>query len=175
MNFGREKTISEAKMAHVEAKASKARAKALRPWYKKKRFIFAIVFVIIVTISIASNSGQSSNSPGSSTSITDEKPVEHSSETPSQKNAREAAERYLSVSSFSKSGLGKQLKFEGYDKSSINYALEAIEVDWNEQAAESAARYLEVSPFSHSSLVKQLKFDGFTTEQAEFGTKKSGL
>lgn len=45
------------KEAKAAAKAEKARAKALRPWFKKKRFIGLGIIALIVVISIASNSG----------------------------------------------------------------------------------------------------------------------
>ncbi len=51
-----------AKNAKAEAKAAKARAKALRPWYRKKRVIFPAVVVILIIISAAANSGKK-NSP----------------------------------------------------------------------------------------------------------------
>lgn len=51
-----------AKNAKAEAKAAKARAKALRPWYQKKRVIFPAVVVVLIVIIAASNSGKK-NSP----------------------------------------------------------------------------------------------------------------
>ncbi len=45
-----------AKDARAEAKAAAARNKALRPWYRKKRYIFSIAIIAIIAIA---------NSPGS--------------------------------------------------------------------------------------------------------------
>jgi hypothetical protein len=55
----------------AEAKAAKAYAKAMRPWYKKKRVLIPAGFVILaLAASAASGSGSStSNSSGSNTSV----------------------------------------------------------------------------------------------------------
>ena len=42
---------TDPKMAAAEAKAAKAKAKALRPWFKKKRFIVPIVLVVLIGLS----------------------------------------------------------------------------------------------------------------------------
>ncbi len=96
-------------------------------------------------------------------------------ETAGQENARESAESYLDFSAFSRSGLIKQLKFEGYSEKDATYGVDAQKADWMKQAAASAENYLEMSSFSRAGLIQQLKFEGFTQEQAEFGAKKNGL
>lgn len=51
--------------AKAEAAAAKARAKSLRPWYRKKRFIIPLLFVLlIVIISVASGGGDETSSGG---------------------------------------------------------------------------------------------------------------
>ena len=82
---------------------------------------------------------------------------------------------YLDFASFSRSGLIEQLEFEGYETAEAEYAVDSIDVDWNEQAAEAAASYLEMTPFSRSGLIDQLEFEGYTAEQAEFGVTEAGL
>ena len=52
------------KEAAAEAKAAKAKAKALRPWFKKKRIIVPLALVVLIGLSPAMNGG---NSGGSST------------------------------------------------------------------------------------------------------------
>ena len=52
-----------------------------------------------------------------------------------QQNAIESAENYLSFSAFSQSGLIEQLEFEGYSTDDATFAVESLDVDWNEQAA----------------------------------------
>lgn len=89
-------------------------------------------------------------------------------------NAIAKAETYLSVSPFSKSGLVKQLEYEGFSDEASEYAVNHIDVDWNEQAAKKAESYLSLSSFSRSGLIEQLKFEGFTSEQAEYAVSAVG-
>jgi hypothetical protein len=96
-------------------------------------------------------------------------------ESPAQENARESAEKYLDVSAFSRIGLIKQLKFEGYSDKDAAYGVDAQKADWNKQAAAKAQEYLDASSFSRSGLIGQLKFEGFTPAQAEYGVNKVGL
>jgi hypothetical protein len=100
---------------------------------------------------------------------------EYPGETAGQENARRSAESYLETSGFSRSGLIKQLKFEGYSTEDATYGVDAISPDWNEQAAKTAASYLETSGFSRSGLIQQLKFEGYTAQQAAYGVTQAGL
>lgn len=50
---------NDPKIAAADAKAAKARAKALRPWFKKKRFILPIALVVLIGISQAAGGGKS--------------------------------------------------------------------------------------------------------------------
>lgn len=43
--------------AKADAKAEKARAKAMRPWYKKKRWIIPLIVVVLVFLIIATSGG----------------------------------------------------------------------------------------------------------------------
>lgn len=95
--------------------------------------------------------------------------------TTSQANAVEQAEDYLDYSAFSKSGLVKQLKYEGFSTADANYAIDHITVDWMLQAAKQAASYMDYSAFSRSSLIKQLKYEGFSQQEAEHGAASVGL
>ena len=90
------------------------------------------------------------------------------SETAGQQNARESAETYLGTAAFSRSGLIKQLKFEGYSLADATYAVGAITVNWKEQAAKSAQTYLGTAAFSRSGLIKQLKFEGYSLADATY-------
>lgn len=47
----------------AEAKANKARAKAQRPWYKKKRWLGLIVLAAIVVVALAGGGGEDSPEP----------------------------------------------------------------------------------------------------------------
>ena len=48
------KMTDESKQAKADAKAARAKAKALRPWYKKKRFIGLIAIAGIAVIVVVS-------------------------------------------------------------------------------------------------------------------------
>ena len=96
-------------------------------------------------------------------------------ETVSQKNARKTAADYLRSSSFSRSGLIEQLKYEGFSDADATYGTDANNVDWNDQAAKTAAAYLRSSSFSRSGLIEQLKYEGFSQAQAEYGVSTTGL
>lgn len=52
----------EAINARADAKAAKARAKALRPWYKKKRYWALGIIAAIIILSVASQSGSDTTS-----------------------------------------------------------------------------------------------------------------
>ena len=98
--------------------------------------------------------------------------------TKSQENAVEAAESYLDFMAFSHDGLIKQLSSkagDGYPVKDAAFAVDHLDVDWDEQAVKAAKSYLDTMPFSHDELVHQLTFDGFTAEQAAYGVKKAGL
>ena len=95
-------------------------------------------------------------------------------ETMGQENARNSAESYLEGQAFSRSGLIKQLKFEGFSKADAVYAVDAVSPDWNRQAAKSAKSYLDGQSFSASGLQDQLEFEGFTATQAAYGVDKAG-
>lgn len=92
-----------------------------------------------------------------------------------QLNANGAAEDYLDGQSFSRTGLIKQLKFEGYSTKVATKAVDSLDADWNEQAVLSAKDYLDGQHFSRTGLIAQLKFEGFTTAQATHGVKGAGL
>ena len=169
----------------AELKAAKARAKAARPWYMKKRFWFLGVFVLLMIGSALGSMGSSGGSgtspapvtssvesPASSEPTTEPAP---STETVAQKNARGSAESYLSNQAFSRTGLIKQLEFEGYSTADSTYGVDAQKVDWNDQAAKSGKSYLSNQTFSRRGLIEQLVFEGFTQSQAEFGVSANGL
>jgi len=96
-------------------------------------------------------------------------------ETVSQANAREKAASYLSFSAFSRTGLIKQLEFDGFSSQDATYGVDKQNADWNAEAVAKAKDYLSFTSFSHSGLVGQLEFDGFTAAQAEYGVSHNGL
>jgi hypothetical protein len=105
-----------------------------------------------------------------------EAPEEEASDgTAGQENARRSAESYLETAAFSRSGLIKQLEFEGYSTADATYGVDAVSPDWNEQAARGAKSYLDTSAFSRSGLIQQLEFEGYTEQQAVYGVNQTGL
>lgn len=99
--------------------------------------------------------------------------------TAGQESATAAAERYLdTLPGFSHDGLVQQLVTgSGFSKEDATYAVDNIQVDWNQQAAVAAKRYQDtIGGFSHDGLVQQLVTGSqFTPEQAEFGVSQTGL
>lgn len=91
-----------------------------------------------------------------------------------QENALRKALDYLDYSSFSFSGLVKQLEYEGFSNADATWAVERCEADWNEQAALKAKDYLEYSSFSRQGLIDQLLYEGFSSEQSEYGVRAAG-
>lgn len=126
------------------------------------------------TTSAPATSAPATNAPAPATS---QEPPEPSAPqiSVSQEQAVRTAENYLSFTAFSRKGLIKQLEYEKFSKEDASYAVDHIQVDWNEQAAKHAKQYLDLSSFSRSGLIKQLKFEGYTDEQAKHGAAAVGL
>ena len=151
---------------------------------KRVAAVFVVLAAAFGIVACGETSSSSSNSAGSGPGPASEsgksksakpKPVEPTepSATASQENALGAAESYLDYEAFSKTGLEKQLKFEGYSAADAHYAATQVGADWNEQAAKAAKSYLEYESFSESGLVQQLEFEGYTPAEAEYGVSKS--
>ena len=88
-------------------------------------------------------------------------------------NALKKAESYLKFTAFSKQGLYDQLTSEygsGFPADAAQYAIDNIDVDWNEQAVKKAESYLDFTSFSEQGLYDQLTSEygsQFTPEQAQ--------
>jgi hypothetical protein len=163
-------------------------------WAKPWRWVAALAPVaLFVIIIIAAGSGSSGDTP-SATPTPPAPPAaaanppappppaaKASSETVSQKNARESAESYLGFQAFSRNGLIKQLSSqygEGFSRADAIYAVNHIDVNWNEQAAKAAKQYLQEQSFSRAGLIRQLSSaygEGFTRAQAVYGVNQTGL
>lgn len=96
-------------------------------------------------------------------------------ETLSQKNAVRKANDYLKIMAFSKGGLVEQLEYEGFSNEDATYAVNKINVDWNEQAVSKAKSYLDIMPYSRSGLIEQLEYEGFSNEEATYAVDEIGL
>jgi len=117
-----------------------------------------------VTIELDSPSANSTPSTGNKETVT-----------VSQNNAALKAKSYLRSSAFSRSGLIKQLEYEGFSTEDATYGTDKQNANWNEQAALKAKSYLRSSAFSRSGLAAQLEYEGFSTSQALYGVSKTGL
>lgn len=104
----------------------------------------------------------------------EETPVEEPAITAEQASAREVAVNYLDYSSFSRKGLINQLKFEGFSKADSTFAVDSLNINWNNEAARKAQEYLNFKSFSRAGLISQLVFEGFSKSQATYGAKKVG-
>lgn len=95
----------------------------------------------------------------------------------SQQGAVRKAQDYLSISGFSRLGLIHQLvSFDQFSTEDATYAVDSLNVNWNEQAGRKAKDYLSISGFSRAGLINQLvSFDQFTPAQAAYGASAVGL
>ncbi|MBP3951139.1 Ltp family lipoprotein [Bacillus suaedae] len=89
-------------------------------------------------------------------------------------NALRSAQNYVDIMPFSEKGLFEQLTSEygdQYPDDAAQYAIENVEVDYNEEALEAAKTYQEISPMSDQQLLDQLASeygDQYTKEQAQY-------
>lgn len=95
--------------------------------------------------------------------------------TPAQENAVKKAELYLDMTAFSRDGLVDQLVFDKFDEADASFAVDYIDVDWNEQAVKQGQTYIDLTPMSHDGLVDQLVYDKFTTDEATHAANTLGL
>ena len=104
--------------------------------------------------------------------VVEEKEVKSDVVTIGMKNALGKAKTYLNVLDFSKEGLKDQLEYDKYTDEEINYAIENVEVNWNEECVGKAKTYLNVMDFSKEGLKGQLEYDGYTSEQINYAIEK---
>ena len=96
-------------------------------------------------------------------------------------NALRSAESYLEFKGFSKKGLIEQLTSEygdGFARKDAEWAVDNLDVNWNEQAVRAGQSYLDFKGFSRSGLIDQLSSeygDQFTKKQATYAADKLGL
>ena len=100
-----------------------------------------------------------------------------------QQQAVESAKNYLSTGSgFSRAGLIQQLSSsygDNFPKAVAIFAVDHLQVNWNEQAVKSAKNYMSMgSGFSRAGLIQQLSSsygDNFTVAQAVYAANNVGL
>ena len=101
------------------------------------------------------------------------KPISASAASYGEQNAARTAKLYLLSGAFSKKGLIKQLKYEGYTSKEAAYGVKKCGANWKKQAVKSAKAYLRSSSFSRSGLLNQLIYEGYTRSQAQYGVNKA--
>ncbi|MGO9386189.1 MAG: Ltp family lipoprotein [Mycobacterium sp.] len=89
--------------------------------------------------------------------------------TASQQNAVRKAQQYLNYTAFSRKSLIEQLEYEGFSTEDSTFAVDSLNVDWNQQAVKKARQYLNYTAFSRQGLIEQLEYEGFTPSQAAYG------
>ena len=92
-----------------------------------------------------------------------------------------SAKSYLEMGGFSREGLIQQLSSsagEGFPKGDAKFAVNHLNVNWNQQALESAKGYMQMGGFSRNGLIQQLSSsagEGFTHAQAVYAANAVGL
>ena len=170
-------------------------------WFRRHKILTAVLAFVLLIVIIAAASGGSSNknaADGNNSAVTNtpttpasppttapaSKPANPKpSLTGPQQQAIESAQSYLSEGSgFSRSGLIGQLSSsygEGFPKAVAVFAVNHLNVDWNQQAVLSAKGYKATGGgYSCSGMIDQLSSsygEGFIHAQAVYGAHKAGV
>ena len=78
-------------------------------------------------------------------------------------------------SGYSEKGVIEYLEGKGHSTEDATYAVQNIDVDWNEQAVKFAEAYMRRTSLSGEKIVEQLMYEGFTGEQAVYAALELGL
>lgn len=110
----------------------------------KKKIVSVFLAVLIACGLCFSFSGcfNNSNNPGNGSESNSS--TQSDGATVGEKNALRSAKLYLQSMGFSRSGLIKQLEFEGYTHQESVYAVDNCGANWNEQAVMVAKTYLNM-------------------------------
>ena len=156
----------------------------MKPMDQKVTFLSSIALVILIGGCGSKTQNQESAIP--SDKIRPEQVLPQAEEPKSEPlmgpkaNAIRSAKQYLSFSGFSRDGLIQQLTSDagdGYDIGDATYAVDSLNVDWNNQAVRSAKQYLSFSGFSCDRLIEQLSSEAgnkYTLSQATYGAEQAG-
>lgn len=175
----------------AEKAAARAYAKASRPWYKKKRFIFpAVLIAFIVAVTALSGTADTSTTSASSpvsppaeqttTGQGGQQAVQEDRENdvPAEyQSALAKAESYANTMNMSKQGVHDQLVSdygEKFSKAAADYAMKHVEADWNANALAKAKEYQESMHMSPDAIRDQLVSEygeKFTKAEADYALK----
>jgi hypothetical protein len=75
--------------ARADAAANKARAKAERPWYQKKRFISLLAILLLIIIIVATSGGEDTGEPSGDETATEDQPATDGDGTAEEEPAEE--------------------------------------------------------------------------------------
>lgn len=166
--------------------------KVKKPFYKKVWFWVVVVLVVGAIGGGMGEDGAETESESTATKQTSKKAVEPTEKESSKtkeseteeskkddvpkeyKSALNSAENYIDMMPFSEAGLYDQLTADTGDQFSdeaAQYAIDNIEVDYNEQALKSAETYQEDMDMSPDAIYDQLTSDvgeQFTADQAQY-------
>lgn len=175
---------NDPKLAKAEAAAEKAKAKSLRPWYKKKRFIVPLaIVVIIIFINVANAGGGNSSSETAEVTETTTETVEEVTEpdVPAEyKSALTQAQMYSDTLYLSKAGLYDQLTSEyggQFTPEAAQYAVDNVDADFNANALAQGNQYVETLALSPAAVYDQLVSPNggqFTPEEAQYAVDNLG-
>lgn len=139
-----------------------------------------ILFLLVVASSLFGNN-TTNNDINQAVETEKEKNKQESKEeekeesTPAEyRNALESAKTYSTIMNMSEAGIYEQLTSKhgnGFTEESAKYAIEKLEVDYNENALESAKTYQKDIGLSRNEIYNQLvsNYGGrFTEEQAQY-------
>lgn len=88
------------------------------------------------------------------------------------KSALSSAKSYSDTMHMSQGAIYNQLtsEFDQFPEDAAQYAMDNLEVDWNENALKSAESYRDTMEMSNAAIYDQLisQFDLFTEEQAQY-------
>jgi len=163
-------------------KRNKKATNILGSYFKMAAFflVFALILGIIFSLissSIANNyinTNQNQNQSLNENKTPQNNEQEESSFTVNQENAIRKASTYLQVMAFSRSGLIKQLEYEGFATDDAIVGVDNVGAEWLTQAKLKATYYLKTMAFSRSGLIKQLEYEGFSTDEATAGVDNMG-
>lgn len=133
--------------------------------------------VIIISIGIIFNLISSSilnNYNSNQNQGPNEEEIPQNSYTVNQNNAIRKAATYLQLMPFSRTGLIKQLEYEGFETADATFGVDNLGANWIIQAEHKADQYLKLMAYSRSGLIQQLEYEGFTSAEAEAGIDNVG-
>jgi hypothetical protein len=147
--------------------APDATGRALHSLTMNKKHLAALATTLLLAISVVAAGGAQAAPFGPALPLS---PL-------SQQNAVQKAQQYLAMEGFSRLGLINQLvQGEHFSTDDATYAVDSLNVDWNQQAVKKAKQYLAMEGFSHDGLVNQLiQGEKFTASQAAYGVNAVGL